>query len=107
MTNRYRNPWHKSCNTPRPEFYENSAKQVLIHRGVRVYKLFERGYDFVLGDCAITQRAGITEAKREIDALLDGQTPTTETVANHLKSHGFKPITYEQYTEAWQRGELA
>ncbi len=92
--NRYRNPWFKSCNTPRPEFYENTAKQVLIYRGVRVYKLFERGYDFVLGDCCITQRAGVTEAKREIDKILDGQTPVSQPVYDFLKSSGYAPMSY-------------
>ncbi len=105
--NRYRNPWHKETIRATKEFYENNAPQVLEHRGVKVFRLFDKAFDFVLGDCAIAQRAGITEAKREIDALLDGQTPTTETVATHLISHGFKPITYDQYTKAWQRGEVA
>ncbi len=100
--NRYRNPWHKETTQTTPEFYQNEARQVLEHRGVKVFKLFDRGYDFVLSDCCITQRAGVTEAKREIDALLDGRTPTCDTVANHLRSQGFKPLTYDEYSANWR-----
>lgn len=102
--NRYRNPWFKSCNAPRAEFYENDAPQVLEHRGVKVFKLFNKGYDFVLGDCCITQRAGITEARREIDELLDGNTPVCNEVAQHMIAHGFNALTYDQYTLDWQKG---
>lgn len=104
MKNRYKNPWFKSCNTPRSEYYENNAPQVLEHRGVKVFKLFDKAFDFVLGDCCITQRAGITNAKHEIDELLNGNTPTDDGVARHLKKHGFKSLTYEQYTRDWMKG---
>jgi hypothetical protein len=92
--NRYRNPWHKSLNVPKPEFYENNAPQVLEHRGVKVFKLFEGAYDFVLGDCCITQRAGITEARREIDLILNGETFVDRNVAEHLKLHGYNARPY-------------
>lgn len=107
MSNKYKNPWYKETTRTTSEYYENNARQVLEHRDVKVYKLFENSYDFVLNGCCITQRAGITEAQREIDKLLDGKTPTCDTVASHLRANGHKPITYDQYTQLWLQGKVA
>ncbi len=93
--NRYKNPWHKTLNVPKPEYYENNAPQVGEHRGVVVYKLFTHGYDFVLGGVCITQRAGISEYKKAIDELLDGESFCSDEVAAHLKSLGHTPTTYD------------
>lgn len=105
--NKYRNPWHKSLNVPTVEWYENDAPLVLEHRRVKVYKRFAQAFDFVLDDCCITQRAGITEAKREIDKILDGKTPVCPEVCNHLAAHGFKSISYDRYHKLWQQGLAA
>ena len=105
--NRYRNPWHKSLNIPTKEFYENDAPMVAQYRGVKIYKLWNKAYDFVFGDCCITQRAGITEHKREIDHLLDGQTPCGTEVFKHLTANGHTPISYDLYTKLWQQGKAA
>lgn len=100
MKNRYKNPWHKSCNTPRPEYYENDAKQVMEYRRVKVFALFAHGYDFVYEGCCITQRAGVTEAKREIDKILNGETSVDITVARHLRQYGHADVqSYEDAHE--------
>lgn len=101
--NRYKNPWYKSTNIPRPEFYENSAPQVAEYRQVKIYKLFDRAYDFVLSGMCITQRAGITEHKCEIDSILDGRTPVDTLVCKHLRKLGHKPISYPEYTANWRK----
>jgi len=106
MNNRYRNPWFRSCNTPRSEFYENDAPCVAEYRGVKIYKLWNQAYDFVLGDCAITQRSGITEHKREIHHLLDGETPCDTLIYQHLTANGHTPISYDQYTARWHASNL-
>ncbi len=101
--NRYKNPWSKSCNTPRPKYYENNAPKVATYRDVEIYKLFDKAFDFVLSGVCIAQRAGITEHEREIDALLEGRTPCDTVVYNHLKRLGHKPLSYDQYTRNWQK----
>lgn len=104
--NRYRNPWFKSCNTPRPEFYENDAPKVFSYRGVDVYKLRNNSFDYVFSGCCITQRAGFKKesAPAIIDEILDGNQPVDNEVAHHLITHGHKALTYEQYTADWQAG---
>jgi hypothetical protein len=105
--NRYRNPWHKTLNMPKPEFYENSAPVVFEYRGVTVYKLFNHGFDFVFEGCCITQRAGCdrgAKARAAIDEILDGNQPVDSNVADHLTKYGFPALTYDQYTKDWQAG---
>jgi len=91
--NTYRNPWQHGAKNGSPAIYTNNAPCILEHRGVRVFRLNERSFDFVLGDCAITQRAGASNAKTTIDGILDGLTHVSDTVAAHLASHGFKSAT--------------
>lgn len=98
MKNKYRNPWFRSCNTPRPEFYENDAPKVFEYRGVVVFELWRGSFDYVLGDCCITQRAGMSKATEVIDEILDGETPVDNTVAKHLRACGHSPITYDEYS---------
>lgn len=97
MKNRYRNPWARTLNIPKPEFYENNGPQVFKHRGVEIFRVHDRQFDFVLSGCCIAQRAGFTatEAAKVIDGLLDGETPVADVVAVHLKAHAHNPITYE------------
>ena len=107
--NRYRNPWCKILNAPKPEFYENDARKVFEYRGVSVFKLNDDHFDYVLSGCCITQRAGFKpqNAPAVIDDLLDGQTPCCDEVAAHIAAQGGKPMTYEQYSEKVARGVMA
>ncbi len=94
MKNRYRNPWAKSLNVPKPDFYENDAPCVLEYKGFRVLKTVERGFDFVLNDCCVTQRAGMSNARRLINDLLDGKEPVADSVAEHFTAQGVNFATY-------------
>lgn len=107
MKNRYRNPWHDELNVRKPPFYENDAPMVAEYRGVKIFKLFNRGYDFVLAGCCITQRAGITEHRKVIDEILAGKIPQSDKVAEHMRSLGFPAMTYSEYTELWGAGKVA
>ncbi len=73
--NKYKNPWAKDLSIQMPEFYENNAPIHLEYRGVIVYKLREKSFDFVLDGCCITQRAG---AKK---------TEQVKKIFPHLKSY--------------------
>ena len=94
MSNQYRNLWAKSLKLP--EFYRNDANELYSHRGVSVYKVFDKHYDFVIGGACITQRAGAKDRKKVIDGILDGQEPVSDVVAAHLKTLGFSPLTYDE-----------
>lgn len=94
--NRYRNLWAPELKVKKPDFYENNAPQIGEHRGVRVFKLFDHGYDFVLAGACITQRAGASELARTIDEVLDGEHPVADAVAAHLRGLGFRPLTYAE-----------
>ncbi len=107
MTNKYRNLWFKSCNIPRPEFYQNDAPKVLEHRGVEVFKLWETSFDFVIGGACITQRAGASKAKAVIDEILDGKSCVSEEVKTHLVSLGFKAYSYSDYKADYIAGRAA
>ncbi len=106
MKNRYKNPWSDECNTPREKFYENDAPCIFEYRGVKVFRLLHGRFDYVLKDCAITQRAGFKkeDAPQVIDDILDGETPVSDGVYSHLKKCGNKPMTYDQYTKLWEKG---
>ena len=96
-----RNPWTiDRARSPLPPFVYNSPP-VFSHRGVDVYRNHS-SFDYVLGDCAITQRDGFSRdrGRKIIDATLDGDTtdPTLfpwvcYEVAKHLKKHGHSPAT--------------
>jgi len=77
MKNRYRNPWHDPRNPKwTREFYENDAPKVFSYRGVDVYRVGMKHFDYVMNGCAITQRAGCdcgSNARVVIDALLSSK----------------------------------
>lgn len=105
--NTYKNPWQKGAKNGSPAIYQNNAPCVFEHRGVKVFKLNESSFDFVLGDCAIAQRAGASKAKEVIDGIL-GRDPgmyICEAVLTHLAAHGIevlkKPIHGEDIP-LWQ-----
>lgn len=72
-----------------------------------MFKLNESSYDFVLGDCAIAQRAGASKAKEVIDGIL-GRDPgmyICEAVLTHLAAHGIEVLKKPIHGEAiplWQ-----
>lgn len=105
--NKYRNPFAKDTLVKRPDFYENNAPKVREYRGVSIYKLFNEAYDFVIGGCCITQRAGITHCEREIDLLLSGETPVHDEVVTHLQSLGFPAKSYSDYHKEWIMAQAA
>lgn len=92
--NRYRNPWYKKTIQGGVEFYENDKKPMLVHRGVTVYKILDKHYDFVYEGCALTQRAGATRAIEIIDGLLGGTEVVCDAVADHLEQFGHTPRRY-------------
>lgn len=96
--NKYRNPWHKSLNIPKPEFYENEFKLVHEYRGVKIYKGWDKCFDYVILDCCITQRAGFSKETciQVIDDILEGLSPVCEEVKKHLKNLGFNPKSYNE-----------
>lgn len=107
MKNRYQNLWANLLNVKKPDFYENNAREIGSHRGVVVYKLFDHGYDFVIGDACITQRAGCTEMVQVIDDILDGRSPVSDVVAMHLRKLGFAPLTYSDAMEIEKLQEIS
>jgi hypothetical protein len=102
--NIYRNPWAKTLNVPKPEFYKNDAPVVFEYRSVKVYRLFARGFDYVLAGCCITQRAGFKPdlARGVIDHILSGKQPVDDEVAEHLRTNGFPAMTYSEYANNWR-----
>lgn len=71
---RYRNPWHDPTRSAdpinNPEYFEHDKKPMFTHKGVQVFKVWERRYDYVLQGVCITQRCG---ASREvIDDIMRG-----------------------------------
>lgn len=107
--NRYRNPWHKGLNIPKPEYYENDAPCVGNYRGVVVYRLWDTSFDYVLEGCCITQRAGFSRERFTgvIDAILDGKEPVADEVAEHVRACGFSPMTYGEYLNKWSAGGVS
>ncbi len=97
MKNKYLNPWRTGLiRSSVPEYYENDAPKVFSHRGVDVFKLSDKSFDFVLAGCAITQRAGASDPAKVINQILDGETPVGDQVAKHLCAHGFNAMSYAQ-----------
>lgn len=80
MKNKYRNPWAKDLNTPKPEFYENDAPCIFEHRGVKVFQLHTHSFDYVLDGVCITQRCGARNPRRLIDSILDGKQSVSDQV---------------------------
>ena len=67
MKNRYFNPWHKRGQATH---YENDACCICEYKGFRVFKLFDKAFDYVFDNCCITQRAGASNPEKVIDELL-------------------------------------
>jgi len=101
--NKYLNPWADDTNIKRAEYYQNDAPLVLEHRGVKVYKLWDTRHDYVFKGVCIMQRT--TAKDTAIDKILDGIDPCDSKVSKHLNKHGFKALSYDEYTKLWQKGE--
>ena len=101
--NRYKNPWWKSCNTPRPEYYVNDAPVVHSYRGVEVFKLIDGTFQYVTAGWCITHRGSgkgkfnADAANVAIDRILDGHAPCTQNLAEYLRSLGHAAKSYEEF----------
>jgi hypothetical protein len=89
-----RNPWHAPINQCSPREFVYRAAPVFTYRGVNVFASHS-SWDYVLGDCAITQRAGFSckdKARRIIDNLLDekGSDYASHEVFSHIRAHKAK-----------------
>lgn len=94
--NRYKNPWAEMTNIRGKEFYENNAPLYCEHRGVQVYRLFDKAFDCVIDGMCVTQLAGFSKPTH-LDALLDGERGCVQEVAEHLRANGFPAISYEEH----------
>lgn len=108
MTN-IKNPWHHKDTPHSKPFFEYPDSPVFSYRGVDVFQSYSSSFDYVLGDTAITQRAGFNKdvAPSIIDDLLDGRRPVCDEVAKHIKSQGFNPLTYDQYMTEYNAGRMS
>jgi len=88
--------------------YALEGKPVFEYRGVSVYRRTQ-SWLYVLGDMAITERAGFRKdaAPEIIDALLDGETSSCDTVTAHIRAHGNKGLSHGEYLTEWQAGRMA
>lgn len=90
-----RNPWYNPQSSYSRRVFCYSGKCLFSHRGVSVYRNVAGSWDYVIGGCAITQRAGFdrTKAAAIIDGLLDGteERYVAQAVHDHLVSLGFRP----------------
>ena len=105
---RAKNPWHNPESGFSRPFFEYDGNPKFSYRGVAVYNAYS-SFDYVIDGCTICQRAGFHKdsAPQIIDGILDGKNPVAEGVANKLRSLGFNPMSYEQYTNLWQQGKVA
>lgn len=102
------NPWFRKDSPYSHKIFEYPGSKLFEYRGVEVYKNKEGSFDYILGDTAITQRAGFSKesAPSVIDEILDGEKPVSENVYIHLRGIGFSPMSYTEYTTKWLAGEV-
>lgn len=103
-----KNPWFRKDGPYSAKTYELKEEPVFTYRGVSVY-LRISSWLYVLGDTALTERAGFNKEKapETIDSILDGKEPSSDNVVTHLRANGFKGLTYDEYFRAWAKGEMA
>jgi hypothetical protein len=99
-----KNPWYRSEYQSSRQTYEIEGAPVFQYRGVSVYRLVS-SWLYVLGDTAITERAGFKKEKAAgiITGILDGAEPSGHAVLQHLRANGHKGIGYDEY----QSGQIA
>ena len=108
MNTSIKNPWFRKDSPYSRSMYEIDGAPCFQYRGVSVYQRAS-SWLYVLGDTAITERAGFTKANAPaiIDALLDGREPSSDGVVTHLRANGHKALRYDEYNKAWRKGEMA
>ena len=109
MKHTIRNPWYLKGEPYYKRFFEYTNDPIFSYRGVDVYVNYAGSWDYVLGDTAITQRAGFKKdsASSIIDEILDGKTLVSDKVAEHIKAHGFNPLSYTLYNIEYDAGRMA
>lgn len=108
MKTTVKNPWFRKDGPYSRPMYELEGVPVFQYRGVDVYRRTQ-SWMYVLGDTAITERAGFNKAAAPaiIDEILDGLTPSGDAVVAHLRANGHKALTYDQYTVEYNAGRMA
>ena len=103
-----KNPWFRKDGPYSAKTYELKGEPVFTYRGVSVYHPVS-SWLYVLGDTAITERAGFNKDKAPsiIDSILDGEVPSSDNVVTHLRAYGFKGLSYDEYSQAYAKGEMA
>ena len=103
-----KNPWFRKDGPYSRPTYELDSAPIFQHRGVSVYRR-SMGWLYVLGDTAITERAGFKKenAPEVIDSILDGQTPSSDLVVKHLRANGCKALSYDEYMIEYHAGRMA
>lgn len=79
----YKNPWYEPGGKYGPPVYTHDKRPMIDYRGVRIFKVWERRYDFVMNGVCITQRAGASKPRELIDDILDGKDPYSERALNY------------------------
>ncbi len=94
------NPWHRKDGPHSEAHYRFNFGPCFTHRGVEVWRHPVGGYLHAIGGMAITHRGGVDKTGAVIDNLLDGKNDVycCETVAAHLRKHGFTPMSYADAT---------
>lgn len=102
-----KNPWFRKDGPYSRPMYELDGAPVFEYRGVSVYKR-SQGWLYVLGDTAITERAGFSKelAPEIIDEMLDGLTPASDNVVLHLRRNGHKALSYDEYNAEYRAGRM-
>lgn len=92
-----KNPWYREEYRNSRPTYEIEGAPCFQHRGVSVYRLVS-SWLYVLGDCAITERAGFNKerARTLIADILEGRTPSGYEVVKHLRANGHKALSYDE-----------
>ena len=108
MNRTVKNPWFAELNRTSSSTYELEGSPVFTYRGVSVYRRFS-SWMYVLGDTAITERAGFNKDKAPgiIDGLLDGSEPSSDAVVSHLRANGFNGLRYGEYMTEYNAGRMA
>ncbi len=107
MKSSIRNPWFREEYRSSRQMYELDGDPVFQYRGVSVYRR-SQSWLYVLGDTAITERAGFEKAKGAalVDEILDGQTPSADAVVLHLRRNGHKALSYDEYMTEYNAGRM-
>jgi hypothetical protein len=104
-----RNPFHNPQSGYSRTTFTYHGGPLFTHRGVTVYKNDAGSWDYVFEGVTIAQRAGFTKegATRIIDEMMDGLSPHSDAVRDHLRANGHKTMSYAEYMTLWAAGKVA